>query len=68
MPNSPEPHIGAWYQRLDSSVRFTVVHIDPEEAEIEVQSLDGERDAISWAEWHDMEIEVAPRPSPDGAP
>jgi uncharacterized protein DUF6763 len=57
-----EPAVGSWYRRADPEQWFTVLGIDEDEELIELQHQDGETEEISFAAWHEMDLETAEEP------
>ena len=62
MLNELEPLIGQWYAHFDKGQRFFVVEIEEVEGTVEIQHFDGNIEAISFDEWHDLDIELSEEP------
>lgn len=59
--NIPDPAIGEWYRRPDSSL-FEVVAIDEDAETIEVQFFDGTLDEVEFDTWPTLLIEQVGAP------
>jgi hypothetical protein len=56
----PEP--GQWYEDLDREEIFKVISLDPDEASLRLQWLDGEVEEIDLDAWAEMDLELADEP------
>jgi hypothetical protein len=57
-----EPEPGQWYEDLDREESFRVVSVDPDEALVRIQWLDGEIEDLDVDEWHELDLELAAEP------
>jgi hypothetical protein len=57
-----EPEQGQWYEDLDRMESFRVVSVDPDEALVRIQWLDGEVEDLDVDEWHELDLELATEP------
>jgi hypothetical protein len=57
-----EPEPGQWYEDLDREESFRVVSVDPDEALVRIQWLDGEVEDLDVDEWHELDLELAAEP------
>jgi hypothetical protein len=57
-----EPAQGQWYEDLDREESFRVVSVDPDEALVRIQWLDGEVEDLDVDQWHELDLELATEP------
>ena len=62
MSRDYEPEPGQWYEDLDREESFRVVSVDPDEALVRIQWLDGEVEDLDVDEWHELDLELATEP------
>jgi hypothetical protein len=62
MRNELDPIIDQWYAHLDKGQRFFVVDVDDDEKMVEIQHFDGDLEELSFAEWHNLKIELSEEP------
>lgn len=62
MSRDYEPEPGQWYEDLDREESFRVVSVDPDEALVRIQWLDGEVEDLDVDEWHELDLELAAEP------
>jgi hypothetical protein len=56
----PEP--GQWYEDLDREDVFKVVSVDPDDALVRIQWLDGEYEDLDVDAWNELDLELAEEP------
>jgi hypothetical protein len=56
----PEP--GQWYEDLDRAEVFRVVSVDPDEALVRIQWLDGEYQDLDVDAWSEFDLDLAAEP------
>jgi hypothetical protein len=56
MATEIDPIEGDWYQHLDKGQCFTVISIDEEQKNIEVQHFDGDLESIDQDSWYEMDL------------
>jgi hypothetical protein len=57
-----EPEPGQWYEDLDHEDSFRVLSVDPDEALVRIQWLDGEVEDLDVDEWNELDLELAAQP------
>jgi hypothetical protein len=57
-----EPEKGQWYEDLDREDSFRVLDLDPDEATVRIQWLDGEIQDLDLDQWHELDLELATEP------
>jgi len=57
-----EPAKGQWYEDLDREDSFRVLDVDPDEATVRIQWLDGEIEDLDVDQWHELDLELAAEP------
>jgi hypothetical protein len=57
-----EPQKGQWYEDLDREDSFRVVDVDPDEATVRIQWLDGETQDLDVDQWHEFDLELTTEP------
>ncbi len=62
MSRDYEPAQGQWYEDLDREESFRVVSVDPDEALVRIQWLDGEVEDLDVDQWHELDLELATEP------
>jgi hypothetical protein len=56
----PEP--GQWYEDLDREDVFKVISVDPDDAMVRIQWLDGEYEDLDVDAWNELDLELAEEP------
>ncbi len=56
----PEP--GQWYEDLERDGTFKVVSVDPDDALVRIQWLDGEFEELDVDAWSELDLELAQEP------
>ena len=62
MSRDYDPEPGQWYEDLDREEIFKVISLDPDEASLRLQWLDGEVEEIDLDAWAEMDLELADEP------
>lgn len=62
MSRDYEPEKGQWYEDLDREDSFRVLDLDPDEATVRIQWLDGEIQDLDLDQWHELDLELATEP------
>lgn len=62
MSRDYEPEPGQWYEDLDREDTFRVLSVDPDEALVRIQWLDGEVEDLDVDEWNELDLELAAEP------
>ncbi|HSQ69977.1 MAG TPA: DUF6763 family protein [Steroidobacteraceae bacterium] len=62
MSRDYDPEPGQWYEDLDREEIFKVISLDPDEASLRLQWLDGEVEEIDLDAWAEMDVELADEP------
>ena len=62
MSRDYEPEPGQWYEDLDHEDTFRVLSVDPDEALVRIQWLDGEVEDLDVDEWNELDLELAEEP------
>jgi hypothetical protein len=62
MSHSLKPVTGQWYRHLDKGQPFRVISVERDEDLIEIQHFDGDLEEFEFAEWFDMDLELAAEP------
>ncbi len=62
------PEIGSWYLNNDSGEMFEVVALDQDNADIEVQYVDGAVSEYDMDSWHLLQLDEIPEPEDWSAP
>jgi hypothetical protein len=57
-----EPEKGQWYEDLDREDSFRVLDVDPDEATVRIQWLDGEIQDLDVDQWNELDLELAAEP------
>jgi hypothetical protein len=57
-----EPEPGQWYEDLDREDTFRVLSVDPDEALVRIQWLDGEVEDLDVDEWNELDLELTSEP------
>lgn len=57
-----EPQKGQWYEDLDREDSFRVLDVDPDEATVRIQWLDGETQDLDLDQWNELDLELATEP------
>jgi hypothetical protein len=57
-----EPAKGQWYEDLDREDSFRVLDIDPDEATVRIQWLDGEIEDLDVDQWHELDLDLTTEP------
>jgi hypothetical protein len=57
-----EPQTGQWYEDLDREESFRVLTVDPDEAQVRIQWLDGEIQELDVDQWHELDLELTAEP------
>jgi hypothetical protein len=57
-----EPQKGQWYEDLDREESFRVLEVDPDDATVRIQWLDGEIQDLDVDQWHELDLELAAEP------
>jgi hypothetical protein len=57
-----EPQKGQWYDDLDREDSFRVLEVDPDDATVRIQWLDGEIQDLDVDQWHELDLELAAEP------
>jgi hypothetical protein len=57
-----EPQKGQWYEDLDREDSFRVLDVDPDDATVRIQWLDGETQDLDVDQWHELDLELATEP------
>jgi hypothetical protein len=57
-----EPEPGQWYEDLDREDTFRVLSVDPDEALVRIQWLDGEVEDLDVDEWNVLDLELTAEP------
>jgi hypothetical protein len=57
-----EPVKGQWYEDLDREDSFRVLDVDPDEATVRIQWLDGETQDLDVDQWSELDLELATEP------
>ena len=62
MSRDYEPAKGQWYEDLDREDSFRVLEVDPDEATVRIQWLDGEIEDLDVDQWSELDLELATEP------
>lgn len=62
MSRDYEPEKGQWYEDLDREDSFRVLDVDPDEATVRIQWLDGEIQDLDVDQWNELDLELATEP------
>ena len=62
MSRDYEPKPGQWYEDLDREDTFRVLSVDPDEALVRIQWLDGEVEDLDVDEWNELDLELTAEP------
>lgn len=62
MSRDYEPQKGQWYEDLDREDSFRVLDVDPDDATVRIQWLDGETQDLDVDQWHELDLELATEP------
>ncbi len=62
MSRDYEPAKGQWYEDLDREDSFRVLDVDPDEATVRIQWLDGEIEDLDVDQWHELDLELSAEP------
>lgn len=62
MSRDYEPEPGQWYEDLDREDTFRVLSVDPDEALVRIQWLDGEVEDLDVDDWSELDLELADEP------
>ena len=62
MSRDYDPEPGQWYEDLDREEIFKVVNVDPDEALVRIQWLDGEYQDLDIDAWNELDLELAEEP------
>lgn len=62
MVTEADPIVGNWYQHLDKGQCFEVVAVDQDEGIVEIQTFDGDLEAIGLDDWYDLDLELIEEP------
>ena len=62
MSRDYEPEKGQWYEDLDREDSFRVLNVDPDEATVRIQWLDGEIQDLDVDQWNELDLELATEP------
>ena len=57
-----DPTPGQWYEDLEREENFKVVAVDPDDAIVRVQWLNGEVEELDLDAWHELDLEKAQEP------
>jgi hypothetical protein len=57
-----DPTPGQWYEDLEREENFKVVAVDPDDAIVRVQWLNGEVEELDLDTWHELDLEKAQEP------
>ena len=57
-----DPTPGQWYEDLEREETFKVVAVDPDEATVRVQWLNGEVEVLDLDSWNELDLELAEEP------
>jgi hypothetical protein len=57
-----DPETGQWYEDLDREDLFKVVSVDPDDALVRIQWLDGEVEDLDVDAWNELDLELAAEP------
>jgi len=57
-----DPTPGQWYEDLEREETFKVVAVDPDDAIVRVQWLNGEVEELDLDAWHELDLEKAVEP------
>lgn len=62
MSRDYDPETGQWYEDLDREDLFKVVSVDPDDALVRIQWLDGEVEDLDVDAWNELDLELAAEP------
>lgn len=62
MSRDYDPEPGQWYEDLDREDVFKVVNVDPDDALVRIQWLDGEYEDLDVDAWNELDLEIAEEP------
>lgn len=62
MSRDYDPEPGQWYEDLDREEIFRVVSVDPDEALVRIQWLDGDYEDLDVDAWSELDLEPAEEP------
>ena len=62
MSRDYDPEPGQWYEDLDREDVFKVVSVDPDDALVRIQWLDGEYEDLDVDAWNELDLELAEEP------
>ncbi len=62
MSRDYDPKPGQWYEDLDREDVFKVVSVDPDDALVRIQWLDGEYEDLDVDAWNELDLELADEP------
>jgi hypothetical protein len=57
-----DPTPGQWYEDLEREETFKVVAVDPDNATVRVQWLNGEVEVLDLDSWNELDLELAEEP------
>jgi len=57
-----DPTPGQWYEDLEREETFKVVAVDPDDATVRVQWLNGEVEVLDLDSWNELDLELAEEP------
>jgi hypothetical protein len=62
MLNELDPIVDQWYAHRDKGQRFYITAVDDDHETVEIQHFDGDLEELSFAEWHELLIEISEEP------
>ena len=62
MSRDLDPTQGQWYEDLEREETFKVLAVDPDDATVRVQWLNGEVEELDLDSWNELDLELAEEP------